>query len=108
MTSEEILFDLKRAVLEYSLKHNLDTMVIALACHSKTRFTTYRLSPLRFDLYNMHLMVKNRQFDRFHTVIRFLAQFRSIAPPHTLPDKLYTRVTTSLKALVYCYFARKK
>ncbi len=99
MTSEKILFDLKRSVLEYSLKHRLDSLVTTLACNSKTAFAAYRISPIRFELFNMYIVVKNEEFRKFDSVIKFLNEFKRICP-RAIPEKLFVRVTASIKALV--------
>ena len=55
---------------------------------------------MRYELYNVHLAIKNRQYNRFETVILFLTEFNKFNPD-ILPEKLFVRVTASVKALVF-------
>jgi hypothetical protein len=99
ISSEQILFNLKRSILEYSLKTNNQYLVSCMACSSKTKFNTYSISSIRFESFNMHVTVKNRSYSRFDTVIRFLNELNN-SITDLIPEKLFVRVIASLKALV--------
>jgi hypothetical protein len=99
ITPENIIFILKRCLLEYSLRHRLENIVYSFASNQKTPFSSFNISSIRFELFNMYILIKHKRLDRFDSVIRFLYEFNTKFP-NLINDQLFNRVQTSLKALV--------
>jgi hypothetical protein len=119
--SEIILFNLKRSVLEHCLKYQIDPIVDSkyfnfcfyqlleqlnlfldhkvIAFDSKTDFNSYNIHKIYFELYNLHIVVKNQELDQFEKVVQFLIEFNDVFPD-IIEQKLLKRVMTSLKVLV--------
>jgi hypothetical protein len=69
------------------------------SCDNKTSFNEFNLSSIRFELYNMYIIVKHKKFSSFESIIQFLNTFNANFPM-ILDEKLYLRVLISIKALV--------
>ena len=69
------------------------------ALDKRTRFSSYQIASIRFELYNLYKTVKDRHSQRYNVLIEFLIEFNEHFPT-IIPEKLYLRVLTSLKALV--------
>ena len=122
ITSDEVLFQLKRSILEYGLKHRIDYLVYSwlfsfkkvlisilisdnitfktdLASDQMIKFSRFKLAPIRFELYNMHILIKNRNYIKFDAIARFLTEFNTIFPK-IIPEQLFSRVVGTIKSLV--------
>ncbi len=118
---DRILFYLKRSLLEYALKHRIDHLVqstkliikfltkLKISCHillnfkefaysEKLSFSEYNISSIRFELYNMYILVKHKNFGLFDSVIQFLTEFQEFYSG-IIDEKLYFRVLVSIKAM---------
>lgn len=96
---DHILFCMKKTLLEYGLRHNLDFVVKSVAMSQHKKFSDYKIPPIRFELFNMYYMVKNKNFKYFETIILFLNEMNKLFT-NLIPDALYSRVIGPLKALV--------
>ena len=99
MSSETVLFKLKRSLLEYCVAHQLDQLVEEFAEKQRTKFSSLNISLIRFELFNLYILIKKRHFDRFDSIIIFLNEFDTKFP-NIIPENLFYRVQNSLKALV--------
>lgn len=107
MESSEILFKLKSSLLEFSLAKCIDSLVHSFALDTSLKFADYGLPSIRFELFNLYKIVKDRQYGRFKAPIDFLVDFQ-LNFPTILPGKLYIRVLTSLKVLYILDMLRSK
>jgi hypothetical protein len=98
LTSEAILFNLKQSLLEYALKYRIDYLVTNFACNEKIKFTSFKICPIRFELYNMHVIIKNKHLHKFDSIIKFLTEFNLIFT-NFLHEQLYARVLVTIKSL---------
>ncbi len=119
---DRILFNLKRSLLEYALKHRIDHIVQSIknifqktsksqksfqpflilkgfAYGEKLAFSEYNISSIRFGLYNMYILVKHKKFNLFDSVVQFLTEFQTHFGG-ILDEKLYFRVLVSIKAML--------
>jgi hypothetical protein len=109
ITPENIIFILKRSLLEYSLRHRIENIVYSFASNQNAPFSSFNISSIRFELFNMYVLVKHKKLDRFDSVIGFLNEF-NMKFPNIITEQLFNRVQTSLKALVclfICFFFKK-
>ncbi|CAF0714453.1 unnamed protein product [Brachionus calyciflorus] len=98
MTSrDQILFCMKKVLLEYGLKYNLDFVVKSIAMNN-VKFSDYKIPPIRYELFNMHLMIKNRELKYFESIILFLSHINKTLP-NLIPETLFSRVVGPIKAL---------
>ena len=72
---------------------------IDFALDKRSKFSNYQIPSIRFELYNLYKTVKDRHSQRYNGLIEFLTEFNEHFPT-IIPEKLYLRVLTSLKALV--------
>lgn len=70
-----------------------------IAKNLKPKFSSYEINSIRFELFNMYFISKYEQFERFDSIIRFLYEFNTHFPA-VIPEILFIRVSSSLKALV--------
>jgi hypothetical protein len=99
ITPENIIFILNRGLLEYSLRHRIENIIYSFASNQKSPFSSFNISSIRFELFNMYILIKHKKLDRFDSVINFLDVFNSKFP-NIVTEQLFNRVQTSLKALV--------
>lgn len=95
---EKILHTLKESLLEYALRYKIDYLVEKIAGDERVIFGQCHINSIRFELYNMYILVKHKRFDLFESIIEFLTEFHSCFG-NILEEKLYFRVLVSLKAL---------
>lgn len=69
------------------------------ALDKRFKFSSYNIATIRFELFNLYKIVKDRHSSKFNGLIEFLIEFHK-SFPNILPEKLFIRVVTSLKALV--------
>ncbi|RNA28444.1 hypothetical protein BpHYR1_037625 [Brachionus plicatilis] len=95
---DKILFGMKKVLLEYGLRHHLDFLVKSLALNQSSKFSQYNVPQIRFEIFNMYLMIKNREFKHFDSIVSFLNEINSKSPS-LIPAPLFHRVVGPLKAL---------
>lgn len=78
---------------------NKKTKTIGLASCKRIKFSSYNISSIRFELFNMYYMVKYKKFIRFDSIINFLVEFDRVFK-NIIPNNLLLRLLSSIKALV--------
>ena len=63
------------------------------------KFSRFKLAPIRFELYNMYILIKNRNYIKFDSIARFLTEFNTVFPK-IIPEQLFSRVVGTIKSLV--------
>ena len=63
------------------------------------KFSRFKIAPIRFELYNTYILIKNRNYIKFDSIVRFLTEFDA-AFPKIIPEQLYSRVIGTIKSLV--------